>query len=71
MPPKGQNHIMEKKLLYWGRSSWTRREIGKLLTGFASTASSKALIPGHPECTTLVLTIQKYHKQVLKNLHES
>lgn len=55
VPPKGQKHIVGKNNLYWGMTSQTRRKIGKLLMGFASTLSSKVLIPSNPEYTTLIL----------------
>lgn len=65
MLPKGQKHIMEKKLLYWGI-----RNIGKLLMDFASTALSEVLIPGNPGCATLVFlprnTTSKFWKILMK-----
>lgn len=65
MVPKGQKHNMEKKLLYWGM-----RNIGKLLTDFASTALSEVLIPRNPECSTWVLlprnTTSEFWKSLMK-----
>lgn len=50
-------------------SSQTKRKIGKILVGFAFSPSSKVLIFRNPGSQHWY--IQKYHTQILENLHEN